>query len=127
MLKNSYDDNQHEPMPSFMPALFIIILCSQFFHDSYFVVDTIVCVYYNYLIIPLTLYFTLLFNIPRTMGIMDVARIHMIVLAFLSTGLLVSISMFESAWNNMQQKRGGSSGDGSNPITSNGKEPDKTD
>lgn len=88
--------------------------------------DNIVCVYYNYLIIPHTALF-ILFNVPRTMGIMDVARIHMIVLAFLSTGLLVSISMFESAWDNMQQKRGGSSGDDSSPITSTGKEPDKTD
>jgi hypothetical protein len=60
------------------------------------------------------------------MGIMDVARIHMIVLAFLSTGLLVSISMFESAWNNMQQNRGGGN-DGSSPVTNTGKEPDKTD
>ena len=77
---------------------------------------------FNYFI-PHTLHYNILFNTPRTMGIMDVARIHMIVLAFLSTGLLVSISMFENAWNNMQQKRDG----GSSPVTSTGKETDKTD
>jgi hypothetical protein len=56
------------------------------------------------------------------MGILDVARIHMVVLAFLSGGLLVSISMFEKAWNDMQ-------GRGSRQTTSGpeGSEPDKTD
>lgn len=86
----------------------------------------IVCVYFNYSIPHTALHFILLNITHRTMGIMDVARIHMIVLAFLSTGLLVSISMFESAWNNMQQNRGGGN-DGSSPVTNNGKEPDKTD
>ena len=40
------------------------------------------------------------------MGALDIARIHMFVLAFLSVGLLVSISMFEKAWNDVQSKRG---------------------
>jgi hypothetical protein len=58
----------------------------------------------------------------RTMGILDVARVHMVVLAFLSGGLLISISMFEKAWNDMQ-------GSGSSQVASvpGGKDPDKTD
>ncbi|KAL3808884.1 hypothetical protein ACHAXA_005095, partial [Cyclostephanos tholiformis] len=57
-----------------------------------------------------------------TMGILDVARVHMVVLAFLSGGLLISISMFEKAWNDMQ-------GSGSIKVASvpGGKDPDKTD
>ena len=55
------------------------------------------------------------------MGIFDIARIHMVVLACLSTGLLVSISMFEKAWNDVQRSRGGIS------QTLSQKEPDKTD
>mmetsp|Transcript_29012 Transcript_29012/g.61576 ORF Transcript_29012/g.61576 Transcript_29012/m.61576 type:complete len:93 (-) Transcript_29012:248-526(-) len=41
------------------------------------------------------------------MGILDVARIHMVVLAFLSIGLLMSISHFEKVWNDVQRSRGG--------------------
>ncbi|KAL3763271.1 hypothetical protein ACHAWU_008974 [Discostella pseudostelligera] len=55
------------------------------------------------------------------MGIFDIARIHMIVLACLSTGLLISISMFEKAWNDVQRSRGGSG------QTMSQKEPNKTD
>jgi len=36
------------------------------------------------------------------MGIADIARIHMVVLAFLAGGLLVGISVFEKAWNDVQ-------------------------
>lgn len=57
------------------------------------------------------------------MGIAGVARIHMVVLAFLSIGLLVSISWFEKAWDEVQSKRGGSA---SSANTGN-KEPEKTD
>ena len=60
--------------------------------------------------------------IIRIMGALDIARIHMVVLAFLSTGLLVSISMFEKAWNDVQSKRG------STAVASKvDKEADKTD
>ena len=56
------------------------------------------------------------------MGALDIARIHMVVLAFLSIGLLVSISMFEKAWNDVQSKRG------STAVASKvDKEADKTD
>ena len=44
----------------------------------------------------------------RIMGFVGIARIHMCVLAFLSVGLLVSISWFESAWNDVQRSRGNS-------------------
>lgn len=54
------------------------------------------------------------------MGIFDVARIHMVVLAFLSVGLLVSISMFERAWNDVQRNR-------SNAPVRIDKEAEKTD
>ncbi len=60
-------------------------------------------------------------NKRRIMGIFDVARIHMVVLASLSMGLLVSISNFEKAWNDVQSSRGGTS------QTLSQKEPDKTD
>ena len=56
------------------------------------------------------------------MGILDIARIHMVVLSFLSVGLLISISFFEKAWNDVQSKRGGA------PVgAAAGKEPEKTD
>jgi hypothetical protein len=61
------------------------------------------------------------------MGIAGVARIHMAVLAFLSTGLLISISWFEKAWNDVQSKRGGSSESSVNSAVSGNKEPEKTD
>lgn len=60
------------------------------------------------------------------MGIAGVARIHMAVLAFLSVGLLISISWFEKAWNEVQSKRGGSASAGGAVNTGN-KEPEKTD
>ena len=42
------------------------------------------------------------------MGFVGIARIHMCVLVFLSVGLLVSISWFENAWNDVQRSRGNS-------------------
>ena len=57
------------------------------------------------------------------MGVLDVARIHMAVLAFLSVGLLVSISMFEKAWNDMHRSRGSAPTSGGRSD----KEPEKTD
>ena len=59
------------------------------------------------------------------MGILDIARIHMAILSFLAVGLLVSISMFEKAWNDVQSSRGGEAVGGSGNI--NDKEPEKTD
>lgn len=61
------------------------------------------------------------------MGILDVARIHMAVLAFLSVGLLVSISMFERAWNDVQRGRRGGGGGTIGGQDAGGKEPEKTD
>ncbi|KAL3782249.1 hypothetical protein HJC23_000312 [Cyclotella cryptica] len=62
------------------------------------------------------------------MFIAGVARIHMAVLAFLSVGLLISISWFEKAWNDVQSKRGGSTGaDSSIGAGSRRKEQEKTD
>jgi len=60
------------------------------------------------------------------MGISDIARIHMVVLATLSIGLLMSISWFEKAWNDVQSSRGGGGG-GNSASTIAGKEPEKTD
>ena len=60
------------------------------------------------------------------MGILDIARIHMAVLAFLSVGLLVSISMFERAWNDVQQRNRGNGGT-SSVRRDDDKEPEKTD
>lgn len=59
------------------------------------------------------------------MGILDIARIHMVVLAFLSGGLLVSISMFEKAWDDVQRSRGNQSA--SSSAGKADKEPEKTD
>ena len=59
------------------------------------------------------------------MGIADIARIHMVVLASLSIGLLMSISWFEKAWNDVQSSRGESSS--SAAVNTAGKEPEKTD
>ena len=61
----------------------------------------------------------------RLMGIADIARIHMVVLASLSIGLLMSISWFEKAWNDVQSSRGESSS--SAAVNTAGKEPEKTD
>ena len=41
---------------------------------------------------------------------MDVARIHMIVLSFLSAGLLFSLSLFEKEFNKVHGRGGGNSG-----------------
>ena len=59
------------------------------------------------------------------MGIADIARIHMVVLACLSIGLLMSISWFEKAWNDVQRSRAESSS--SAAAAKAGKEPEKTD
>ena len=61
------------------------------------------------------------------MGFLDVARIHMVVLGFLSVGLLVSISMFEKAWNDVQRSRGGVSQNASGAAERADKESEKTD
>ena len=45
----------------------------------------------------------------RIMGILDIARIHMVVLSCLSVGLLGSISYFEKVWADVQQSRGSQS------------------
>lgn len=58
------------------------------------------------------------------MGIAGIARIHMVVLGFLSVGLLISISWFEKAWNEVQSKRGDSAG---GVASSGNKESEKTD
>lgn len=58
------------------------------------------------------------------MGIAGIARIHMVVLGFLSVGLLISISWFEKAWNDIQSKRGDSVG---GVASSGNKESEKTD
>ena len=58
----------------------------------------------------------------------DIARIHMVVLAFLSAGLLVSISWFERAWNDVQRSRGQSANGGTaTGVIRSDKEPEKTD
>ena len=62
------------------------------------------------------------------MGIADIARIHMVVLASLSIGLLMSISWFEKAWNDVQRSRGESASSSSSAaVAKAGKEPEKTD
>lgn len=61
------------------------------------------------------------------MGIADIARIHMVVLASLSIGLLMSISWFEKAWNDVQRSRGESASSSSAAVAKAGKEPEKTD
>mmetsp|Transcript_15757 Transcript_15757/g.32284 ORF Transcript_15757/g.32284 Transcript_15757/m.32284 type:complete len:93 (+) Transcript_15757:173-451(+) len=52
----------------------------------------------------------------------DVARIHMAVLSFLSAGLLVSLTMFQNAWDRMQKTRTSEgSDDAAAPMTSDKK------
>eukprot|EP01082_Thalassiosira_pseudonana_P002287 g2050.t1 g2050 contig11:612374-613105(-) len=62
------------------------------------------------------------------MFIADIARIHMVILAFLAGGLLASISWFEKAWNDVQRSRseGGASATSSTVSSAGGKE-EKTD
>ena len=60
------------------------------------------------------------------MGISGVARIHMVVLRFLSIGLLISIFWFEKAWDEVQSKRGGNAA-AVGVTGSVNKEPEKTD
>lgn len=55
------------------------------------------------------------------MGFVGIARIHMFVLGFLSLGLLVSISWFEKAWDDVQRSRGNA------PAPGIDKEAEKTD
>lgn len=57
------------------------------------------------------------------MGIADVARIHMFVMGFLASGLLVSIWWFEKAWNDVQRARGSAPA----PVGRVDKELEKTD
>jgi hypothetical protein len=59
----------------------------------------------------------------RIMGIADVARIHMFVMGFLASGLLVSIWWFEKAWNDVQRARGSAPA----PVGRVDKELEKTD
>lgn len=51
----------------------------------------------------------------------------MVVLASLSIGLLMSISWFEKAWNDVQRSRGESASSSSAAVAKAGKEPEKTD
>mmetsp|Transcript_4888 Transcript_4888/g.10790 ORF Transcript_4888/g.10790 Transcript_4888/m.10790 type:complete len:98 (-) Transcript_4888:388-681(-) len=61
--------------------------------------------------------------------ICGIARVHMVVLASLSTGLLISISWFERAWNDVQRRRGGQAKSGNDAafLAQGNKEPEKTD
>uniref|UniRef100_A0A7R9WAL4 Uncharacterized protein n=1 Tax=Pseudictyota dubia TaxID=2749911 RepID=A0A7R9WAL4_9STRA len=63
-----------------------------------------------------------------------VARIHMAILCFLSTGLLISLSMFEKEWDRLQKARSNRmGGDDTEPTsapapgTDESKPPEKTD
>lgn len=53
-------------------------------------------------------------------AVVDVARIHMIILSFLSGGLLISLSFFESEFKKVRAARsgGGSSSEPSSSTTS---------
>ena len=48
----------------------------------------------------------LLLLLTTTAAVFDVARIHMVILSFLSAGLLVSLSFFESEYNKVQRSHG---------------------
>ena len=56
-----------------------------------------------------------------------VARIHMAILSFLSAGLLVSLSFFQSEYDKMMKSRGGSSGTNSAPAKSSGAKKERAD
>jgi hypothetical protein len=47
-------------------------------------------------------------------ALLDVARIHMIILSFLSGGLLISLSFFESEFNKVRAARSGTTSESSN-------------
>jgi hypothetical protein len=49
----------------------------------------------------------LLLVLTTTAAVVGLARIHMIILAFLSAGLLISLSFFESEFKKMQRARDG--------------------
>lgn len=57
-------------------------------------------------------------------AIVGVARIHMVILSFLSAGLLVSLSFFESEY---KKARGAAQGSSTETSGSAGKESNKTD
>lgn len=61
-------------------------------------------------------------------ALLDVARIHMVILSFLSGGLLVSLSFFESEFNKVRASRaGGSSGPSSSKTATAKSSANKTD
>ncbi len=60
-------------------------------------------------------------------AILDVARIHMIVLSVLSGGLLLSLSFFESELKKMRRQRPASSATTNNTSTSTTDSANKTD
>ena len=63
-------------------------------------------------------------------ALLDVARIHMVILSFLSGGLLISLSFFESEFKKVRAARaGGSTGPSSSSSTtsSSAKSANKTD
>jgi hypothetical protein len=71
----------------------------------------------------------LLLVLTTVAALLDVARIHMVILAFLSGGLLISLSFFESEFNKMQAGRGGAAPRSTAPSgqTSSSKANNKTD
>ena len=64
-------------------------------------------------------------------AIANVARIHMVILSFLSGGLLISLSFFESEFKKVRAARTGNESSGapstSKPSTTTGKPAAKTD
>ena len=60
-------------------------------------------------------------------AVLDVARIHMVILSFLSGGLLISLSFFESEFKKVSAARAGSGPASSSTTTTAAKNSNKTD
>ena len=60
-------------------------------------------------------------------AVLDVARIHMVILSFLSGGLLISLSFFESEFKKVSAARTGSGPASSSTTTTAAKNSNKTD
>mmetsp|Transcript_422 Transcript_422/g.581 ORF Transcript_422/g.581 Transcript_422/m.581 type:complete len:93 (-) Transcript_422:213-491(-) len=64
----------------------------------------------------------LLFILTVTGAVVGVARIHMVILSFLSAGLLMSLSFFESEYSKLTSKRSQlQQSQGKNTVSSTGK------
>lgn len=69
----------------------------------------------------------ILLALTSVAALLGVARIHMIILSFLSGGLLLSLSFFESEFNKIRGVSSGTTTYSAAPVTSSSNKVAKTD